>query len=770
MKAMMKYGIPAVFVACLFGAAAGASDGTELVAAYRDMYWPALDTATTLDVSQLELEHKDLRIRFNFGRLAFFKPVRIDSDDVVFGAFFDGEGSFQYAPPVNIEKEQLRRFMESDSLNRSFEKMYLLFSPEFYEQIVSHGKAATELFTSGQDGSVEDLHEMVVSTFVFRALRGVTHPSQRPFLFVSTALDKGGRVFYMFDPHEREEVNFLKRFWEPGTDFMETVCQYSQYIDPTYVNINGLCKECVEVYRYNIEASISSGADFNAVADVSLEVKVGPTQLLPMELHRELTVDSIVDSAGQRVEFVRYEEKDLPEPLYLFFDRPLTAGEITTLRFYYGGDVVKREMGEFFVQAKAHWYPRYGFRQRALFNLKFKTHKDFAFVASGNLTAEEISGDTLITTWKVVPPVPNASFTIGNLKKYTFEEKDVAPIDVYFSEKLHDEYGRILAEEAILTGKDMEKQVAADIINAIRLFSHHFGPYPYERMSVSEILTSHGEAFPGFLHLGFDTWQRTDTWGYQRSFRAHEVAHQWWGVGVDRETYHDQWLTEGFATYSALLYLQAVAGNDQFLDRLKEYRNDIYSVRQYLFSSGEEAGPVALGYRTSSTKSRGDFGLVIYKKGAWILHMLRNMLIDLRTMNEDVFFTMLKEWYGTKRGANVRTSDFKRLVEKYAGMDMTWFFDQWVYSSALPECEFTYNIDVDGKGGYIARCRIVTTGVPEDFAMIYPLEIEITEDSKAYVRITVESLDYEFTLPDLPSKPRKLRLNPFESVLAKIKQ
>jgi glycosidase len=64
-----------------------------------------------------------------------------------------------------------------------------------------------------------------------------------------------------------------------------------------------------------------------------------------------------------------------------------------------------------------------------------------------------------------------------------------------------------------------------------------------------------------------------------------------------------------------------------------------------LFSSGQEAGPVWLGYRTQSSETEGDYWLVIYKKGAWVLHMLRNMLIDLNTMNEDAFENMLREFF-----------------------------------------------------------------------------------------------------------------------------
>ena len=764
-----------IFVIAFSSSPVAASDSDELITAFSQMSKPVLDTTTTLDVNALILQHQDLSITLDSGRIAFFKPITIDSDQVFYGAYCDGPGRFNFVPPVDMEKEQLNRFFGVDSLDRSFKSTLLFFSSTVYEQIIESCPPSTNLFSKEQLGQAKDMTDFVTKdenvTFIAKALRGAVVPSQHPFLFVSLELDKGGRIYYLFDPHVREEVRLLKEYKEMAFSAMETVCQYSQYIDETYTNINGLCKECIEIYRYNIEASISSGADFEAMADVTFEVKVGPTQILPMTLHEELRVDSIKDSAGEQVDFARWEEdKHKSWGMWVFFDRPLTSGETVTLRFFYNGDVVERELGEFYVNAGAGWYPRYGYNQRALFTLKFRTDKHFEFVATGNKVGEEIDGNTLITTWKVRPPTPNVSFNIGNFKKYTFEEEDVSPVNVYFSDKLHKDMAELQAAAGSIIGKDMQKQVAEDIINAIRLFSHHFGPYPHPQMSVSEVLALHGEAFPGFLHLGFTTWLNTDTWGHDRIFRAHEVAHQWWGVGIGWETYHDQWLSEGLAEYSALIYLQAVAGNDQFLDRLKDYRDEIFSARKYLFTTGEESGPIALGTRTSSTKTKGDFDLVIYKKGAYVMHMLRNMMIDLPTMNEDAFYTMLKEYYGANRGANVRTSDFKRLVEKYTGIDMTWFFDQWIYSSDLPSYEFSYNVEPDTAGGYIARGKIITTGVPEDFKMFVPLEIEVDKGSKVYVRLFVDTTDYEFTLPSLPSRPKKLRLNPFESVLAKVKQ
>ncbi len=788
----VSIGLTALLLAAAIADRSAGATSAEMIAAFEAMYKPELDVMTTRDVpATFVLEHKDLKLSFSEGQLAFFKPVVIDSQQIVFGAYFEGKGQLSFIPPVDMEREQLQRFFRTDSLNRSFDKMLLFFSQEIYEHIMASTSPATILFGEGRVAAArsccEDLTRDDHRGFIFETLCNLVHPAQRPFLLINTEPDKSDRIFYIFNPEEREEVRLLKRYSQPGLSYMETICQYSQYIDPAYVNLNGLNKDRIVAKRYTIDSEIGQNADYRAAAKMTFEVTVAPTRMLCMDLHPELAVDSIRDSTGQKVTFYRYsEDEEKSGALYLFFDRPLSAGESITLEFFYQGDIIYYNYGQCFLLTGSDWYPTYGFRQPALFTLNFRTHKRWGFVATGNLVNEEKMGDTVLTTWKVPSPAADVAFNVGLFRKYTFEEADVAPVDVYFSQDLHDlladeqlelgssvqrqAWGPEVEEELRPTGKNMHEQVAEDIINAMKVYSGVFGPYPYRRMVVGEVLGSVARAFPGFLHLDHDSWINTDSWGYEHRHRAHEVAHQWWGTGVGYETYHDQWLSEGLAEYSALMYLQVVAGNDRFLDRLAEHRNDIFSARQYLLGSGEESGPIALGYRTSSTKTKDDYQLIVYKKAALVVHMLRNLLVELKTMNEDRFRVMMQDLFLTHYGNRITTQDFRRMTEKHTGIDMGWFFDQWIYRSEVPTYEFTWDFEPSGRSTYTAYCKVVTTGVAEDFKMYVPLEIEIDGQSKAYIRVLIDKPVCEFSLPDLPRIPRKLRLNPFESVLARVKQ
>ena len=325
-------------------------------------------------------------------------------------------------------------------------------------------------------------------------------------------------------------------------------------------------------------------------------------------------------------------------------------------------------------------------------------------------------------------------------------------------------------EERIIALKGAEEIVGYDIANSMGFFQQMFGRSPIDAFYATEIPGFHGEAFPGLIHLSWATFQSMDTRGYNEIFRAHEVAHQWWGIGVDFKTYHDQWISEGFAQYSGIWYMQLILqDNEKFFRILTEWRDQIMKNRNFLFGSGREAGPIWLGYRTSSSSNRGDYDLIIYKKGAWVLHMLRNMLIDLKTMNEDRFTNLIRDFYTTYRDKNASTQDFQKMVEKHVGMDMEWFFKQWVYGTDIPTYKFAYKSEKTSEGKYKVTCQVEQLDVADDFQMIVPLHIEFVEGQFVKVKIFVRGPLSNIELPLLPYKPKKIVFNDLESVLCKVK-
>jgi len=149
---------------------------------------------------------------------------------------------------------------------------------------------------------------------------------------------------------------------------------------------------------------------------------------------------------------------------------------------------------------------------------------------------------------------------------------------------------------------------------------------------------------------------------------AHETAHQWFGDEVTEKDWPELWLSEGFATYFGHLYFEHADGVEEFRRRMEESRRD------YL-SSGVTGRPVI------DTTEQDLFALLNannYPKGAWVLHMLRGI------MGDDAFFEGIRAYYRRHRGGNATTDDFRHVMESVAGVDLSWFFDQWLREPGYP--------------------------------------------------------------------------------------
>jgi aminopeptidase N len=109
------------------------------------------------------------------------------------------------------------------------------------------------------------------------------------------------------------------------------------------------------------------------------------------------------------------------------------------------------------------------------------------------------------------------------------------------------------------------------------------------------------------------------------------------------------------------------------------------------------------------------------------------------------------------------------VVEKHFGLPMGWFFNQWVYGTAIPTYTFSWRSEPAADGQHLLRIRVRQEDVPGDFVMPIPLLIEFPGGSRAFVRVTVRGEVTEAKLT-LSQQPSRLELNPYESVLAEVKE
>jgi hypothetical protein len=442
-------------------------------------------------------------------------------------------------------------------------------------------------------------------------------------------------------------------------------------------------------------------------------------------------------------------------------DRAIRPGDVRTLHLHYHGDLIDRFVDFFRIKSSAAWYPRsLEARSLAHFDLTFHTSDAYLLASVGERVDSARSGRQVSTRWVTAGPIRNASFNLGLFKDYTVRESGVPPVTVMVSEEAHRKLARVYVQQ-----RRMRERVGEDMAKSLRFFQEMYGPAPVRHFYATEIPEFHGEAFPGMVHLSWVTFQNTSSDGEDEVFRAHEVAHQWWGIGVDFTSYHDRWLSEGFADFSGLWYLQTVSkNNDRYFDMLRRWRASI------LLREGEP-GPISLGHRVFAVKDadQADYQTVVYRKGAWVLHMLRVLMLDLATMNEDRFTRMMRDFYQQYQARRASTEDFRRLVERHTGADMGWFFDQWVHSAAIPTYRVAHRVEPLGDGRYRVRLRVRQENVPDDFLMYVPVTVDLGKAGMARVRVKVKGPLSELELPLLPGEPKEVRFNDLEGVLAEVK-
>jgi hypothetical protein len=714
------------------------------------------DTGKVTPVHNLVIQRDAGTFSLNTGNIYICKPI----DNKIRACVFIGDGVFSFNPPNDIERGQIKRLFEKDSLNLNIQSLLLFFADTTLKELTASLK-----FNSGDIPSK-------VSDFIKKALKfeGKNNNKKADYFLMKTLLEgSNSGLFYAFfntkwdeqfafliNPYENEEGFLLRRteapFW---INSMEIISQFS--VRKRTLDIMHQ-KNFFVGEKYIINCTFSENLDFFAEATIVFRAQQDKHQWLTFELYPELIVDSVSNATNSSLLFFKGEKNPY---LWAQWDSLLVREKKDTIHIFYHGDLTEIKDSVVYVKSSIGWFPyccsqETTKRKKALYDLTFHVPEDYTLVSVGKCINHTITDKHITSHWISNKPIRNASFYLGKFKEYHFVEDSIPPVTVLVSS---------------LGKSEMEQDVGTVITSSLRFYEHIFGKCPADSLYVVDVPYSHGLAFPGFIQISTSTFQLHSKFfqKFQIPFRAHEVAHQWWGISVDFDSYHDQWISESFAEYAALMYTQAVfKDNEKFFEFLKLYKLRILENRNYLLGKGPSMGQIYLGFRNETSFTSGDYSLCLYEKGAWVLHMLRNMMIDLNTMNEDNFYNMMKEFYTTYRGGKASTADFQRMVEKYMGEDMSWFFDQWVYGTEIPTYKFKYDVHKTTDGKFKVHCRVKTDGVSDNFKMPVPLLIKFDDRRYVRLRVMIQGKSNEFDLPFLPLEPDKILFNDLESVLCDI--
>jgi len=367
-------------------------------------------------------------------------------------------------------------------------------------------------------------------------------------------------------------------------------------------------------------------------------------------------------------------------------------------------------------------------------------------VANGQLTETRVNPDTT-RTWTYTEARPISPYcmiiAVAEYAQSQPQEKTVTPLTYYVPQ----------------SDREYAVQGFSAAPYCLSFFSEKVAPYPYEKLALIVGATRFGgmENSSAIVFASNLFTPRTEPQAMSRRFNirrgleevtAHEIAHQWFGDSVAIGTWADLWLSEGFATYFAGLFVERFEGKEAFREYMKR------TADTYLkYESGRRA-PI---YDTETENLFGLLNANNYQKGAWVLHMLRGLLGD------EAFFKGIRSYYLAHQDRTATTQDLRAALERASGMDLKEFFDRWVYQSGHPRYEVSWAWQkTKGRRGLLV---ITLKQTQEDAPFLTPLPLEIVTAEGAQ-RATLRPTGKE-TITRIPfaSRPTDVRIDPDEVVL-----
>ncbi len=576
--------------------------------------------------------------------------------------------------------------------------------------------------------------------------------SHDPYFYAHFYMERGTPLMFEINPYEFESIRFMHRA-ELGHvyKYPEIICQYpARGQKPDDPN------DLIRIRQFVIDSKIAGNLDYSGITRMSLTPVKAGQQWLYFNIYQMMKIDSVFLDDSIRIDFFKPEEAAV---FWVDCGKKLGPEDEVNLTIYYHSDkLLDRDTRSWiYLKSPLYWYPRYNLWEPALYKLSFQYPTDYTLLSIGDRVDSSGTSETIHTVWHSKGTSTHAIFNMGYFERYRISRDNLPAVDILKTR-----------QGLMFRSRDIEDEIAEDILRSIAFYQRNFGEIPFTHLYVSEIPYSLGMAFPGLLNLSWNTFYETGIRGYDQIFRAHEVAHQWWGIEVGFDTYHDQWLSEAFAEFSALAYLKSVSeDDDRYMDVIKEIFENVISNRKYVLSDGQEAGPIWLGTRTSSTRTAGDYSLIIYKKGAMVLRMIQILMSDPLSGNDLPFKTMMRDYYNRYRGKRASTEDFIRVVSEHMNQDMHWFFNQWIYGTEIPEYEYGYRVTENPDGRFTLTLRVRQDQVSDTFRMPVPIEIIFDQENLPVYRDII-MIDRPVTEKAiiLTDEPGELIFNADHAVLA----
>ena len=380
-----------------------------------------------------------------------------------------------------------------------------------------------------------------------------------------------------------------------------------------------------------------------------------------------------------------------------------------------------------------HWLPLIDHPyDKATSEFIVKAPAHYKVISNGLLLEESDLGDNVkLTHWKQSVPVSSWLFVLGVADfavKYVDEFKGKSIQTWVYSKN---------REAGFYDFDEPTKKV-------LEFYSAYVGPYAYEKLAnIQTPSVNGGMETSSAIFYGEDlvNGKRDER---IRNIVIHEIAHQWFGNAVTETTWDDAWLSEGFATFFTLLFIENEYGKE-------EYKKGISKAKKTVFDLSLKLPDFSIISNRTAENEPVTNGLT-YQKGAWVLHMLRDLL------GEKSFQKGIRAYYAKYFNSNTTTDEFRLEMEKASGKDLKLFFKQWLYQPINPIVNAIWKYDISVKKLTLQ----LTQSQSGDFLFNVPVEVGYYKTGSTTPTILKMNLSRKQEVFSflVPSAPEKLELDP----------
>jgi hypothetical protein len=747
---------------------------------------------------------------FQKGTLTLLNPV----NGIVTGAIYIGEGHLNLKPITSFDAVELKRRSGTSEVDEDFSEVVFRFTggetkkfaPGLKDKVETPGEAvsAFDHWKEKVRRRHEDalgftdylLHGEDMDNVDADLLAGVYNPSHPPFFnaYIHGQKHKDLRFFVRVrvgaipQLDSPEEVTLLN--YDP--EAMDDGIWYLSHLQTEFVNHRVSSNEdrrLFATHSYKIETDISKNDHLFSTATISFESLLPGERVLKFGLLPNLRVSRVIDDQSQDIYYVQEGRKE-DGSFYVILPRAPEVGKPYSITVQYEGDKVLHSAGDgsFYVRARTSWYPNLnGFGEHALYDLTFKVPKRYKVISVGKLKGESTEQDFAVTHWITPEPVAVAGFNYGNYQKLELaDEKTGFKISGFYLTDLPDNLSQFSILKT-MAPKSMTKYAMEQTRAQLQVCNFFFGKIPYDEIYITEQPDfAFGQSWPNLVYLPISAYtDATQRWmmfgnintkftGFVQEVTPHEVSHQWWGHAVGWASYHDQWLSEGFAEFSAGLFLQqAVAGDwrKDYIEFWSRLQKRIVEKNNFGIAPNDP-GPLWMGERLDSPRTANAYQNVTYPKGAFVLQMLRSIMYSQQD-GDKPFIDMMHDFVESHRDKPASTESFKAIVEKHMSktMDLAgngrldWFFDEWVYGTQIPKYHLDYQLTPLDGGKTNLHMTITQSEVDDQFRMLVPVFVDFGKGMVPIGQLGMKGSSSRSLDVPLPMQPKKVALNAYKDML-----